>query len=147
MAQWLDSRAITPAVRGRFGMNRDQLLQITDQIIGAAMRVQSVLGPGLLESVYQKCLAYELRQRGLHVEEEKPLPVTYGEVELECGYRLDLLVERSVIVELKAVDALLPVHLAQLLSYLRLANLRIGLLINFHTSPLRDGIKRVVNNL
>lgn len=142
MAQWLDSRAITPAVRGRFGMNRDQLLQITDQIIGAAMRVQSVL-----ESVYQKCLAYELRQRGLHVEEEKPLPVTYGEVELECGYRLDLLVERSVIVELKAVDALLPVHLAQLLSYLRLAHLRIGLLINFHTSPLRDGIKRVVNNL
>ncbi len=127
--------------------DREDLLHVTDRVIGAALKVQAVLGPGLPESVYEQCLAYDLRQRGLHVDEQKPLPVTYGDVQLECGYRVDLLVKQSVIIELKAVDALLPVHRAQLLSYLRLAKLRVGLLINFHASPLRDGIKRVVNKL
>ena len=125
---------------------RERLNAITETVIGAAIEVHKALGPGLLESAYEACLAYELVQRGLKVEQQKPLPVIYREVRLDCAYRLDLLVEGAVIVELKAVDRLAPVHLAQLLSYLKLADLRVGLLINFHERMLKEGIRRVAND-
>jgi GxxExxY protein len=120
--------------------------RITEAVIGAAMAVHRELGPGLLESAYEACLAYELMQRGLRIERQKPLPVTYGDVKLECGYRMDIVVEGKVIVELKAVDRVERIHEAQLLSYLKLADLRVGLLINFNVTILKGGIKRVVNN-
>lgn len=119
--------------------------EITEKIIGAAIRVHKELGPGLLESAYKECLYYELKQMGLNVEKEKPLPLIYHEVRLEIGYRVDLLVERKVIVELKAVEALNDVHLAQVLTHLKLNNNRIGLLINFNVSVLKDGIRRLIN--
>ncbi|MBI3585692.1 MAG: GxxExxY protein [Ignavibacteriales bacterium] len=122
------------------------LNEITDKIIGAAINVHRVLGPGLLESAYEACLAFELLQLGLKVEQQKPLPVVYKSVQLDCGYRLDLLVEESVIVELKFVDQLVPIHKAQLISYLKLSGLTVGLLINFNTTILKDGIQRIVNN-
>src|SRR5580698_3463840 len=124
---------------------RDRLDQITRQIIGAAIEVHRAVGPGLLESAYQACLAYEVRQRGLKVEEQVALPVLYKDVRLDCGYRMDLLVEDSVIVEIKAVEQLCPIHDAQLLSYLRIAHKQVGLLINFHNRVLRHGLKRIVN--
>jgi len=123
-----------------------RLNQITDQIIGAAIRVHRKLGPGLLESAYQACLAYELEQSGLTVVREEAVPLVYGAVKLECGFRADLLVENAVAVEIKAKEALHPVDHAQLLSHLRLLDLRVGLLINFHVAVLREGIHRVVNN-
>lgn len=104
------------------------------------------LGPGLLESAYEICLAFELRSMGLNIEMQKPLPVVYREIKLDCGYRLDLVVEDSVIVEIKAVEQLAPIHIAQLLSYLRLSEKRVGLLINFHVRVLKNGLKRVVND-
>lgn len=110
------------------------------------MDVHRALGPGLLESAYEACLAFELAQRGLKVEQQKPLPVVYREVRLECGYRLDLLIEGQVIVEIKSIDSLLPIHKAQLLSYLKLSGCHVGLLINFNVRILKDGIVRVVNN-
>ncbi|TAJ14869.1 GxxExxY protein [Marinilabiliaceae bacterium JC017] len=122
------------------------LNDITGKIIESAMKVHSALGPGLLESAYQECLFYELIKRGFKVEKEKPLPLIYEEVQLNCGYRIDLLVENSIIVELKAVNELNDIHLAQILSYLKLADKKVGLLINFHVKRLKDGIKRVVNN-
>jgi len=121
--------------------------QITEQIIGAAIEVHRALGPGLLESAYEACLAFELVQRGLKVERQKPLPLVYKQVELDCGYRLDLFVEESVIVEVKAVDQSAPIHQAQLLSYLKLSDCKVGLLINFNVKLLKNGIRRVVNNL
>jgi GxxExxY protein len=123
----------------------DRLDQISRRIIGAAIAVHRHLGPGLLESAYQSCLAFELKQLGLRFEEQKPLPVTYKEVRLDCGYRLDLVVEDEIIVEIKAAEALLPIHQAQLLSYLRIAHKRVGLLINFHVPVLKNGLKRIVN--
>ena len=111
------------------------------------MEVHSALGPGLLESAYEACLTYELSRRGFDVRSQQALPVVYKEIRLELGYRLDLLVDQGVIVELKAVDKLLPVHEAQLLSYLKLSGHRLGLLTNFHVSYLKDGIKRMVNHL
>ena len=123
-----------------------ELNQITDQIIGASIDVHLSLGPGLLESAYEACLAYELVQRGLIVEQQKSLPIIYKEVSLDTGYRLDLLVERSVIVELKAVDSLTPLHKAQLLSYLKLSGLKLGLLINFNVRVLKNGIQRVISD-
>jgi len=123
-----------------------ELNEISGQVIGAAITVHRELGPGLLESAYESCLAYELRQRGLTVEEQIPVPVVYKGIKLECGYRLDLLVEKRIIVELKAVDALLPIHDAQLLTYLKLCKLRLGLLINFNVPILKNGIKRLLNN-
>jgi len=120
---------------------------LTGAIVNAALKVHSVLGPGLLESAYQACLAYELRKRGLEVTTQFELPVVYDEVKIDLGYRVDLLVERSVVVELKTVSKLLPVHEAQLLSYLKLGDFRAGLLINFHAARLKDGIKRMVNLL
>ncbi len=119
--------------------------QITGAIIGAAIEVHRALGPGLLESTYQACLVYELRQRGWLVEAEKPLPVIYKGVHLDCGYRVDLLVADTVIVELKAVEEVIPIHTAQLLSYLKLTGRSVGLLINFNVKVLIDGVDRVVN--
>lgn len=119
---------------------------LTGQIIGAAMKVHTELGPGVLERAYEACLAHELRKQGLQVEVQSPQPIEYDGEIIEVGYKLDLLVENLVIVELKAVQALLPIHEAQLLSYLRLGHKEVGLLINFHVVHLRDGIKRMVNN-
>jgi GxxExxY protein len=125
--------------------DRETLNAISGQIVDAAMRVHTVLGPGLLEGAYEVCLAHELRKRGLRVETQVPLPVSYDGVRVDLGYRLDLLVENEVVVELKAIETVLPVHKAQLLSYLRLGGKRLGLLINFHVGRLRDGITRLVN--
>jgi GxxExxY protein len=118
---------------------------MTEQIIGEGMRVHTALGPGLLESAYEACLAYELTKTGYFLEWQKRLPIVYGELRLEEGYRIDLLVEKAVIVELKAVTRLEDVHEAQLLSYLRLSGCEIGLLINFNVKHLRDGLRRVIN--
>ena len=120
---------------------------ISRRIIGCALRVHTALGPGLLESAYQACLAYELRLDGLDVQTEVPRPLSYREVKLDLGYRLGLLVERCVVVELKAIENVLSVHKAQLLSHLRLSGNKLGLLINFHSFRLKDGIWRIVNNL
>ena len=124
-----------------------EINDITGAIVDAAMKVHTALGPGLLESAYEACLVYELRKRGLRVLTQVELPIIYEDVKIDAGYRLDLLVEDSVIVELKAVEALIPIFEAQLLSYLKLSNKRVGLLINFHTLHLKDGIKRMVNKL
>lgn len=120
---------------------------ITGQVVDAAMKVHSVLGPGLLESAYEACLAHELTKRSLLVARQVSLPVVYDGVELDAGYRIDLLVEDQVVVELKTVSRLLPIHEAQLLSHLRLGRYRVGLLINFHVARLRDGIRRLANGL
>ena len=118
---------------------------LTGRIIGCAMRVHTVLGAGLLESAYEACLCYELRKAGLKVEQQKPVSLIYEEVKLECAYRMDLFVENQIIVELKAVDTLHPIHTTQLLTYLKLSNHKLRLLINFNVQHLRDGIKRVAN--
>jgi GxxExxY protein len=119
--------------------------QITGSIVSSAMHVHSVLGPGLLESAYQSCLAHELKKRGLVVGSQVGLPVIYDGEKIELGYRIDLLVENLVIVEVKSVEAVHPVHQAQLLSYMRLSGIGVGLLINFYVLHLRDGIKRMVD--
>jgi len=116
---------------------------LTSKIIGAAIEVHRELGPGLLESAYEACLLYELRLRRLKVESQKPLPVFYKDVLLDCGYRLDLMVEGQVIVEIKSVSRLSPIHDAQLISYLKLAECKIGLLINFNMKKLVDGVRRL----
>lgn len=118
--------------------------EITERILKAAFKVHSELGPGLLESSYKACLAYEMMQDGLFVEVEKPMPLIYREVRLDVGYRLDLLAERKVVVEIKVVEAFTDVHLAQVLTYLRLSNCKVGLLLNFNVASLKNGIKRVV---
>ncbi len=122
-----------------------QINEITGQIVDAAMKVHTALGPGLLESAYEACLAHELKKRGLQAVTQVGLPVEYDGVMLEVGYRIDILVENQVIVELKSVAELHPIHQAQLLSYLKLADKRIGLLINFNVLRLKDGIKRMAN--
>jgi GxxExxY protein len=125
---------------------KERLNQVTEAIIGAAIEVHRHLGPGLLESAYETCTAFEIVERGYEVERQKPLPVVYKGVQLDCGYRLDLLVAKFVIVEIKAVDALTSVHEAQLLSYLKLSGCKVGLLINFNVKYLKNGIRRIVNN-
>ena len=125
--------------------NKESLDEITRRIIGAAIEVHRHLGPGLLESAYESCLVFELERLGLKLEEQKPLPVIYKDVKLDCGYRLDLVVEDEIIIEIKAVEKLLPIHEAQLLSYLRLANKNVGLLMNFHVAVLKNGLKRILN--
>lgn len=120
--------------------------ELTQTIIGAAIQVHKTLGPGLLESVYEFCLAHELQKLNIPVERQKPIPVVYDGQKLECGFRADLLVDNRVIVECKSKEALHPVDISQVLSHLRLLNLQVGLLINFHVVVLKDGIKRVVNN-
>ncbi len=119
--------------------------EITRTIIGAAMKVHSTLGPGLLESAYEACLLFELHDAGLKAESQVPLPVIYKGVRIDLGYRLDLVVEDSVIVELKSVEAIEPVHKAQLLSYLKLSARHVGLIINFNVVHLKDGIQRLVS--
>lgn len=118
---------------------------VTGQIIDAAIKVHTALGPGLLESAYEACLAYELRKRGLQVSTQVELPIIYDEVRIEIGYRLDLLVEDVVIVELKSVEQVLPIHKAQILSYLKLSSKKVGLLLNFNVEHMKDGITRFVN--
>lgn len=124
-----------------------ELNEITGQIVGAAMKVHVALGPGLLESAYQACLRYELEKRGLRVDFEVELPIVYDGVKIDAGYRIDLLIEDAVIIELKSVDQIHPIHKAQVLSYLRLSNAKVGLLINFNVVRLKDGITRLVNKL
>ncbi|MBX2896749.1 MAG: GxxExxY protein [Cyclobacteriaceae bacterium] len=121
--------------------------EISEKIIGCAIQVHRELGPGLLESSYEECLYYELIQAGLLVEKQKPLPLVYKEVKLECGYRIDLMIEGKVIVEVKAVEALNDIHMAQILTYLKLSKTKLGLLMNFNVTLLKSGIKRVANNL
>jgi len=111
------------------------------------MRVHSVLGPGLLESAYEACLQFELIKSGLKVEAQKPLPLVYESVKLECGYRVDLLIENKVIIEVKSVEALAEIHFAQVLTSLRLSDLRLALLLNFNVVHMKDGIRRIVNKL
>lgn len=129
-------------------MDDEELLalnRLSSRIIEAAIEIHSVLGPGLLESVYRECMIYELRNAGLSVAAERSVPICYKQLRLEGGYRLDLLVENQIIVELKSVEKVLPVHLAQLLSYLRLTNKRLGLLINFNVPRLFQGVSRRIN--
>lgn len=115
--------------------------------IGKAIEIHRTLGPGLLESAYRECLCYELMKEGYKVEKEKPMPIIYKDIKLDHGYRIDLLVENKVVIELKTVDALIDVHEAQILTYLKLGGYKLGLLINFNVSLLKNGIKRFVNNL
>ncbi len=119
---------------------------LTEKIIGCAIEVHKGIGPGLLESAYEECLCFELRQAGLKFERQVPLPVIYKGVNLDCGYRLDLIVEGQIILEIKAVDKIVPIHEAQILSYLRMLDKRVGLVLNFHSTVLKNGIKRIVNN-
>jgi len=121
--------------------------EISNIVIGSAIEVHKQLGPGLLESAYQECLAYELKQKGLKVLREVPMPIVYKEIKLDHGYRLDLLVNSKVVIEIKSVEFISDIHEAQLLTYLKLGNFKLGLLLNFHTTVLKNGIKRMVNNL
>jgi len=121
------------------------LKELTEKIIGCAINVHKVLGPGLLESAYKECMYYKIRESGLIVEKEKPMPLVYEGVKLDCGYRIDLLVEKKLVIEIKSVEALNDIHLAQTLTYLKLGNYKLGLLINFNVILLKDGIKRVIN--
>lgn len=120
---------------------------ITAKVIGAAIEVHRELGPGLLESTYEACLVHELIHSGVPIERQKRLPVHYRGVQIDCGYRLDLVVEQKVIVELKAVARVLPIHRAQILTYLRLSGLHVGLILNFHTLRMKDGVQRYVHQL
>jgi GxxExxY protein len=121
--------------------------ELSSKIIGAAIEVHKALGPGLLESVYEECLCHELNLKGVSFERQKVLPVGYKGKQLDCGYRLDIVVEKVIIVELKSCERIEPIHKAQLLTYLRLSGLHLGLLLNFNTLMMRDGIFRVVNEL
>lgn len=127
-------------------MNTPLMNQVSGQIVDSAIAVHSTLGPGLLESTYQACLAYELHMRGLDVREEVGLPVVYDGQRLEIGYRIDLLVDAVIVVEVKSVDAIAPIHRAQLLSYLKLSGKPIGLLLNFNVVPMKQGIVRMRND-
>ena len=128
-------------------MNSDELNELSRLVIGAALEVHRELGAGLLEAVYEQCLAHELALLGISVERQLGLPIRYKGIELDAGYRLDLLVANALIVEVKAVESLLPVHSAQLLTYLKLAICRLGLLLNFNVPVMRDGIRRVANGI
>jgi GxxExxY protein len=119
--------------------------EITNMVIGCAIKVHKVLGPGLLESAYEACLAFELTRCELYIERQRPIPLAYQEVKLDCGYRADLIVERRVVVEIKAVDTLNEIHFMQALTHIRLLDVRIGLLINFNVPRLTDGLKRIAN--
>jgi GxxExxY protein len=125
----------------------ERLNNLTERIIGCSIEVHKAIGPGLLESAYEECLCFELGHTGLTFRRQVPLPVRYKSVNLDCGYSLDLIVENEIIIELKAVERIMPIHEAQLLSYLKMLNKRIGLILNFHTSIMKHGIKRIVNNL
>jgi GxxExxY protein len=134
--------------RPQRGTTKDRDLDVADRlsnrVIGLALEVHQKLGPGLLESVYQRCLAYELSKNKIRFSTEEQIPVKYGEVHIDCAFRADMIVEDCLLLELKAVERILPIHKAQLLTYLRLTGLRLGLIINFNTRLLKDGIKRIV---
>jgi GxxExxY protein len=121
--------------------------EISNKVISLAIEVHRALGPGLLESAYKECMYYKIGQSGLFVEKEKAMPLIFEDVQLDCGYRIDLLVEKKLVLEIKSVEALNDIHLAQILTYLKLGNYKLGLLINFNVILLKDGIKRVVNRL
>ncbi|MCH8902825.1 MAG: GxxExxY protein [Bacteroidetes bacterium] len=125
-------------------MDENELSRI---VFNSALKVHRALGPGLLESSYEECMYFELKKHGLQVVKQKPLPLIYHEVKLEIGYRVDLLIENKLIVEVKSVDAINDVHLAQILTYLKLSECKLGMLINFNVTLVKDGIRRVVNNL
>jgi GxxExxY protein len=125
-------------------MTENELSKI---VFDCALKVHQSLGPGLLESAYEECLFYELKKQGLNVEKQKPLPLIYEEVKLDIGYRIDIIVNNKLIIEIKSVEALNDVHFAQLLTYLKLTNCKLGLLINFNVALVKNGVKRVVNNL
>jgi GxxExxY protein len=127
------------------GTEKLHLNELSRLIIGMAMEVHTALGPGLLESCYKECLCYKISKSGLYVEKEKPMPLVYEDVKLECGYRIDLLVENRLVIEIKSIEALNDIHLAQTLTYLKLGNYELGLLMNFNIVKLKDGIKRVIN--
>ncbi|MBE0638403.1 MAG: GxxExxY protein [Bacteroidales bacterium] len=122
-----------------------EINQITEKIIGCAIEVHKRLGPGLLESAYEECLSYELKSAGFTIERQVPVPVVYKDIKLECGYRIDILVEKTVVLELKTIEAFAPVHEAQILTYLKFANKPLGLLINFNVTLLKNGIRRFKN--
>jgi len=126
----------------KYNIRPMELNEITKAVIGCAIEVHRNLGPGLLESAYEECLIFELVKKGLEIEKQKPVPVVYKDIKLDYGYRIDILVENSVIIELKAIDAINPVHEAQILTYMRFANKPIGLLINFNVKVLKDGLRR-----
>jgi len=134
------SQRSAKAHRGKMKNN-----ELTEKIIGAAIEVNRTLGPGLLESAYQECLLFELKSLNLQVEKEKALPIVYKDIKLDHGYRIDLLVQNKIVLELKTVEFLTDVHTAQILTYLKLGNYPIGLLINFHTKLLKNGLKRFIN--
>jgi GxxExxY protein len=119
--------------------------ELTEKIIKNAIDVHAALGPGLLENTYKECLFYKLRKSGLYVEKEKPMPLVFEEVNLDCGYRIDLLVENRIVIELKSVKAIEDIHLAQILTYMKLGKFKVGLILNYNVLYLKDGIKRVVN--
>jgi len=119
--------------------------EIANKVIGVAIEIHNALGPGLLESAYKECMYYKIGKSGLWVEKEKPIPLIFEEVKLDCGYRIDLLVEKKFVIEMKSVEALNDIHLAQTLTYLKLGNYKLGLLINFNVVLLKDGLKRVIN--
>lgn len=123
-------------------MNEEEIFK---KVLNCAFKVHTALGPGLLESAYEECLYYEIKKFGLNVEKQKTLPLVYEEVKLDAGYRLDLLVENKIIVEIKSVDSLADIHMAQILTYLKLSGCKLGLLVNFNVKHLKDGIKRVIN--
>ena len=127
------------------GTKKIHLNELSGLIIGMAIEVHTALGPGLLESCYKECFHYKIGKSGLYVEKEKPMPLIYEEVKLECGYRIDLLIENKLVIEIKSVEALNDIHLAQTLTYLKLGNYKLGLLMNFNVVKLKDGIKRVIN--
>jgi GxxExxY protein len=118
---------------------------LATEVIGSAIAVHKILGPGLLESAYKECLFYELISKGIYVEKERPLPLIYKEIRMDCGYRLDLIVENKIIVEIKAVEALNDVHLAQVLTYLKVSGCKLGLLINFNVLKVKDGVRRIIH--
>ncbi|MBK7290814.1 MAG: GxxExxY protein [Chitinophagaceae bacterium] len=123
-------------------MNEEEVIKI---VLDEAFHIHKTIGPGMLENVYQTCLSYRIKQRGLYVESEKPIPVIFEEIKMDCGYRADIVVEGKVIVETKNIEAIADIHIAQLLTYLRFLNLRHGLILNFKTVLLKNGIKRVLN--
>lgn len=131
----------------RTGGQEENLIELGETIIGAALKVHTALGPGMLESVYEACLAHELAHSGLSVKTQVPVPIVYGGVQMDPAFRLDILVENRIALELKAVEKLLPIHKAQLISYLRLGNFPLGYLLNFNVVHMREGIKRVVGKL
>jgi GxxExxY protein len=122
----------------------EEYYSLTEQVIGSAIEVHKTLGPGLLESVYQRCLAYELNQRNINFATEVTIPIHYKDQKIDCAFRADIIVENKIILELKAIEKILPIHEAQLITYLKLTKMRLGLILNFNTKLLKDGIKRMI---